>query len=320
MQPSHPVSTPDTPLNDQYFIEKSRVRKSFDKAAHTYDAAAVVQTLVRNEMLNRLDLVKLKPEVILDIGCGTGLGTVQLQKKFRQASVFSIDFAQHMLLKTRQTVSQSSVQNRLKRLFGVTKNHLICGDIEALPIQDGAADFIWSNLALQWCNDIDASFSHFHRVLKPEGLLMFSTFGPDTLKELRTASFDAYEKTATQTATNVSRFIDMHDIGDALVRAGFSAPVLDVERYTLTYDDLKGVMRDLKSIGAHNATTGRAQGLLGRGFLARMAHSYEQFRQHGKLPATFEVVYGHAWKPTPKVAMPDGMAPITFKPRPSTSA
>ncbi len=302
-------------VNDRYFIDKSRVRKAFDRAANTYDAAAVVQTLVRNEMLTRLDLVKLKPEVILDVGCGTGLGSALLEKKFSKATICSLDFAQHMLLKTKQTMRKSSVKNRIKSALHLTNNHLICGDIEALPIKDAAADLIWSNLALQWCNDIDASFSHFHRVLKPEGLLMFTTFGPDTLKELRTASIDAYGKTSTHAATNVSRFIDMHDIGDALVRAGFSAPVLDVERYTLTYDDIKSVMGDLKSIGANNATEGRAHGLLGRGFLARLAESYEQFRHLGKLPATFEVVYGHAWKPTPKVTMPDGVAPITFKPR-----
>ena len=141
---------------------------------------------------------------------------------------------------------------------------------------------------------------------------MFSTFGPDTLRELRVASDTA----SANSYTSVSRFIDMHDIGDALVRAGFSAPVLDVERFTLTYDDVKSVMRDLKSIGAHNATDGRARGLLGRSYFATLEAAYEQFRQNdGKLPATFEVVYAHAWrgKDTPKLE--DGISPITFKPR-----
>jgi malonyl-CoA O-methyltransferase len=107
----------------------------------------------------------------------------------------------------------------------------------------------------------------------------------------------------------------MHDIGDAMVRAGFSAPVLDVERFTLTYDDVKGVMRDLKSIGAHNATDGRARGLLGRGFLKNLEASYEQFRQNGKLPATFEVVYGHAWRGQDIPQFEDGVSPVTFRPR-----
>jgi malonyl-CoA O-methyltransferase len=147
--------------------------------------------------------------------------------------------------------------------------------------------------------------------LQPEGLLMFSTFGPDTLRELRTATHAATQSTNT----SVNRFIDMHDIGDALVRAGFNAPVLDVERYTLTYDDVKSVMRDLKSIGAHNATDGRARGLLGRGFLQKLEAAYEQFRMDGKLPASFEVVYGHAWRGANKPNLGMDISPIEFRPR-----
>ena len=139
---------------------------------------------------------------------------------------------------------------------------------------------------------------------------MFSTFGPDTLRELRLAS-------SQDNTTSVSRFIDMHDIGDALVRAGFSAPVLDVERYTLTYDTVMDVMRDLKAIGAHNATDGRSRGLQGRGFLQKLAENYEQFRSDNKLPATFEVVFGHAWKGKmrDKTKVDDGYAPINFVPK-----
>jgi malonyl-CoA O-methyltransferase len=160
---------------------------------------------------------------------------------------------------------------------------------------------------------LDVAFQEFHRVLQPEGLLMFSTFGPDTLRELRVAT--SPQGVDENHHTSVSRFIDMHDIGDALVRAGFSAPVLDVERFTLTYDDVKSVMRDLKSIGAHNATDGRARGLQGRGFLHKLETAYEQFRTNGKLPATFEVVYGHAWKAQEKLNLGEGVSPVTFKPR-----
>jgi malonyl-CoA O-methyltransferase len=161
--------------------------------------------------------------------------------------------------------------------------------MENLPVANSSINLLWSNLALQWCNDLDTAFNEVARVLQPEGLFIFSTFGPDTLKELRAASNNAH--------THVSRFIDMHDIGDSLTRAGFSAPVLDVEHYTLTYDNVKGVMQDLKSIGAHNATQGRARGLQGKGFLSNLTQQYEQFRTQGKLPATFEVIYGHAWRP-----------------------
>jgi malonyl-CoA O-methyltransferase len=286
---------------DEYTIDKARVRASFDRAAATYDAAAVLQKLVRDEMFDRLGLIKVLPQTILDAGCGTGHGSFQLQKRFRSAHVFSLDLALGML---KQTYVQ---QSWLSKMFG--QKRLVCADIEHLPIAENSMDVVWSNLALQWCNDLDQSFTEISRILKPNSLLIFSTFGPDTLKELRTASNNG--------KTHVSRFIDMHDIGDALTRNGFSAPVLDVERYTLTYDDVKSVMTDLKSIGANNATQGRGRGLTGKSFFKNLAEQYEQFRVDGKLPATFEVIYGHAWTPEAKQdnGLGEGISPISFRPR-----
>ncbi len=286
----------DESVVDNYRLDKARVRASFNRAAETYDAAAVLQKQVREEMLSRLDLVKIAPQAILDAGCGTGHGSFGLQKRFRSAQVYSLDIALGMLQKTN---AQRSI---LSKIFG--HKNLICADIESLPVASSSMGLVWSNLALQWCNDLDAAFAEVARVLQPESLFVFSTFGPDTLKELRTASNNGH--------THVSRFIDMHDIGDALTRAGFSAPVLDVERYTLTYDDVKSVMKDLKAIGAHNATYGRARGLQGKGFLQNLTQQYEQFRTQGKLPATFEVIYGHAWKPISIRAEHNDVSPITF--------
>jgi malonyl-CoA O-methyltransferase len=301
----------DSKVMDHYHIDKARARTSFGRAASTYDAAAILQKQVREEMLSRLNLVKINPTIILDAGCGTGAASHALQQKFAASQVVSLDFALPMLQKTRSTNPQSSMVKAFNTLMGKSQQHLLCADIESLPIANSSLGLIWSNLAIQWCNDLDAALQEFHRVLQPEGLLMFSTFGPDTLKELRVAT---RQKNDTG-FTSVSRFIDMHDIGDALVRAGFSAPVLDVERFTLTYEDVKSVMRDLKSIGAHNATDGRARGLLGRGFLKQLEANYEQFRADGKLPATFEVVYGHAWRGKDKPKFDDGISPVTFKPR-----
>lgn len=297
-------------VDDVYRIDKARARRSFGRAADSYDAAAILQKMVREEMLNRLNLVKLNPAVILDAGCGTGLASHALQKRYPQSQVLSLDFAYPMLQKTRSTRRQVGLLQHLKNLMRVNREHLLCADIEALPLADNSLGLVWSNLAVQWCNDLDKALAEFHRVMQPESLLMFSTFGPDTLRELRTAT-----NAASGNYTSVSRFIDMHDIGDALVRAGFSAPVLDVERFTLTYDDATSVMRDLKSIGAHNATDGRARGLMGKAYFARLAQSYEQFRQNGKLPATFEVVYAHAWRVQDKVTLQDGVSPVHFKPR-----
>ena len=294
----------DAAVTDAYYIDKVRLRASFNRAAKTYDAAAVLQKLVRTEMLSRLDLVNIKPKAILDAGCGTGHGSFALQKRFKSAQVISLDIALGML---QQTKLQHPFLQKI-----LNKQYLLCADIENLPLADNSVGMIWSNLALQWCNDLDAAFSQAARVLQPEGLYMFSTFGPDTLKELRIATSNDH--------THVSRFIDMHDIGDALIRNGFSTPVLDVERYTLTYDNVKGVMHDLKSIGANNATFGRARGLQGRGFLQNLTQHYEQFRSDtiengGKLPATFEVIYGHAWKAEQKLGFANGVSPITFRAR-----
>ncbi len=297
-----------TSMGDAYLLDKSRVRASFDRAANTYDAAAVLQKLVREEMLSRLDLVKISPQAILDAGCGTGHGSFGLQKRFKNAQVYSLDIALGMLQKTK--LQRPILQKILHQ------QHLLCADIESLPIASNSMGLVWSNLALQWCNDLDGAFTELARVLQPESLFVFSTFGPDTLKELRTATSFSKDKLGH---THISRFIDMHDIGDALIRAGFSTPVLDVERYTLTYDDAKSVMRDLKSIGAHNATAGRGRGLQGKGFLQNLTQQYEQFRTNGKLPATFEVIYGHAWVNDNKVistrGMPEGVSPIHFTKR-----
>ncbi|MDX9951893.1 MAG: malonyl-ACP O-methyltransferase BioC [Methylophilaceae bacterium] len=290
-------------MQDVYKIDKARVRASFDRAAGTYDAAAVLQAEVRQRMLERLDLVKITPQRILDAGCGTGHASRALGRRFPQSRVIALDIALGML---RQTAQQHGL---MRRLLGLGNQSGVCADIERLPLASQSVDLLWSNLAIQWCNDLDAAFGEMHRVMRPEGLLMFSTFGPDTLKELRQAS------AADPDHVHVSRFIDMHDIGDAIVRAGFSAPVLDVEHFTLTYDDVLAVMRDLKAIGAHNAADGRPRGLLGKGFLRRLTENYEQFRHGGKLPATFEVVYGHAWKPERAAELGDGLAPVRFKSR-----
>lgn len=285
-------------MQDVYQIDKSRMRQSFHRAAKQYDAAAILQRQVRQEMLSRLEVVKLEPTVILDAGCGTGHGLSALLKHFKKAQGIALDIAEGML-------SRSKALFPWYR-FWQSSPRFICADIEAMPIATGSVDLVWSNLAVQWCNDMDTVLQEFRRVLRPDGLLMFATLGPDTLKELRAASGSEH--------THVSRFIDMHDIGDALTRAGFSAPVLDVMHYTLTYDTVESVMRDLKAIGAHNATVGRAKGLSGKGFLQKLRQGYDVFRRDGKLPATYEVVFVHAWTGSQPYTAP-GTSPVQFMPR-----
>jgi malonyl-CoA O-methyltransferase len=283
-------------MND-FLIDKLRMRRAFTRAAADYDAAAVLQREVCARMLERLEYIKLQPKRILDAGSGTGWGSRQLAEKYPAAQIVALDIALGMLQAAR------SRSGWWRKLFSGAQPVLECGDIEALPLADSSVEMVWSNLVVQWCNDLPAAFVGLHRVLKADGLLMFSTFGPDTLKELRLAfgGVDSHN--------HLNRFADMHDIGDMLIHAGFAEPVMDMEYLTLTYDDVRGLLYDLKRIGAHNATAGRSQGLMGKAAWARLVENYERLRSNGKLPATYEVVYGHAWKPQPRTTQ-DGAAII----------
>ncbi|MDO8291712.1 MAG: malonyl-ACP O-methyltransferase BioC [Gallionella sp.] len=274
-------------MND-FAIDKKMMRLAFSRAAPDYDATAVLQREVCTRMLERLDYVKLQPARILDAGSGTGWGTRQLAQRYPSAQIIELDIAIGML----QTARGRS--GWWQKLFGGAKQTQLCADVEALPLAANSVGMVWSNLAVQWCNDLPAAFAEMHRVLKVEGLLMFSTFGPDTLKELRQA-FKGVDQ-----HNHLNRFADMHDIGDMLIHSGFAEPVMDMELITLTYDDVRGVLQDLKTIGAHNATAGRGHGLMGKNAWARLLENYERLRSNGKLPATFEMVYGHAWKPQPR--------------------
>jgi malonyl-CoA O-methyltransferase len=257
----------------------ARVRRSFGRSARDYDATAVLQARVRDELLERLDVVRLEPAAVLDLGAGTGHASIALKCRYRSSQVVALDLAEGML---REAGRRQTLLRRFRR---------VCGHAAALPLRDASVDLVFSNLMLQWCQDPDAVFGECRRVLKPGGLLTFTTFGPDTLVELRRAW------AAADTHTHVNRFIDMHDLGDALVRSGLAEPVMDVERFTLTYADVRDLMHDLKSIGAHNANAGRPRGLTGKAALARMTAAYEALRCDGRLPATYEVVYGQAWCP-----------------------
>jgi malonyl-CoA O-methyltransferase len=277
-------------VNYDHTIDKRQVRNSFERAAASYDQAAVLQREVGGRMLSRLDYIKHTPDVILDAGSGTGYGTRQLRLRYPDARMLAVDIAPAMHFQARPSVSW------WKQLLAVRGNQTsyVCGDIEQMPLKDSCAGLVWSNLTLQWCNDINRTLAEVHRVLQAGGLFMFSTFGPDTLKELRQAfrSADSY--------SHINRFTDMHDIGDMLVHNGFATPVMDMEYIVLTYDDVTSVMRDLKAIGAHNVTQGRRRGLTGKISWQKGINQYETLRIEGKLPATFEVIYGHAWKLQPR--------------------
>ena len=270
------------------FPPKPAVRRSFGNAAETYDGNAFLQREIADRLFERLDYIKLQPFTALDIGCGTGYATGKLRERYVDANIIGLDMALPMLVTAR---TQARPAQWFKRLTGSAPQlSWLCSDAEALPLKTESIDLAISNLTLQWC-DPERVAKEVLRVLKPNGLFMFTTFGPDTLKELRTA-FRAIDDTP-----HVNKFVDMHDVGDILVNAGFADPVMDQEIVTLTYTELKPLLKELKGIGAHNVLNGRRTGLTGRTGWARMVAAYEAFRKDGRLPATFEVVYGHAWKP-----------------------
>jgi malonyl-CoA O-methyltransferase len=290
-------------MNDELQLDKRQLRRSFEAAARDYDRSALLQHEVCMRMLGRLEYIKVSARAILDAGSGTGNAVPELLRRYRGAQVIALDLAATMLQQARRRVKWWQGLPGLHPPL-----HFVCADIERLPLADASVGLVWSNLALQWVQNLPRAFAEFFRVLEPGGLLMFSTFGPDTLKELRRA----YE--GTDGRTHVNRFVDMHDVGDMLVQTRYADPVMDMEPFTLTYDTAKALMRDLKSIGAHNVTRGRPGGLSGKALIASVERNYEAFRRDGKLPATFEVVYGHAWKPQPRTS-PTGHRVIDVRAR-----
>jgi malonyl-CoA O-methyltransferase len=264
-------------MPDEFHLDPTQVRRSFDKAARTYDGASAVATEIRNRLLERLDIVRLQPQAILDLGAGTGHSSKALRRRYRGAEVIALDLSPGMLARAERR------QAWLRRFDPVI------ADAHRLPVKDASVELVFSNLMLEWCHDPDAVFQEIRRVLKPGGLLTFTTLGPDTLRELREGwrKVDAY--------TRVHRFIDMHDLGDALMRAGLAEPVMDTERLTVTYPDLGALLKELTDSGSSNVAHGRARGLTTKARLEGLREVVRGEPSAGALPVSVEVVYGHAW-------------------------
>lgn len=288
-------------------IDKKEVARAFGRAAANYDDQAVLQREVTVRLDERLGLMNIEPGRVLDAGCGTGLGLRMLKARYPKADVIGLDLALPMLQVARGHDDAQGLSGFIRRLLpgGTPRPQHVCADIERLPLRSSSHDLVWSSLALQWASDTEQTFRELYRVTAPRGLLLFATFGPDTLKELRQAFAQV------DGGAHVSQFVDMHDIGDMLVHAGFQHPVMEMEMLTLTYDNLKPLLRDLKGIGAHNAASNRARGMMGKSAWHRLELAYEAFRSEGRLPATYEVIYGHAWAGD-KTRLEDGRQVIQF--------
>ena len=259
-------------------LDKSAVKKSFNRCAGQYDDSAVLQEEVLSRLLERLDYIKAQPELIVDLGCGTGSAIKPLRKRYKKSQIVALDMADEML----------AISKKKYGLFD--RKWLINADMERLPLKDNCVDLLFSSLALQWSNDLAEGFKEFKRVGRKGGLLMFTTFGVNTLHELRQSWAQV------DSSPRVHQFMDMHDIGDMMLVAGLSQPVMDMEEITMQYSSFKNLLSDLKSIGATNAERGRQRGLMTAAKLKRLQQAYEQIAfADNQYSATYEIVYGHAW-------------------------
>lgn len=278
-------------------LDLRQVRRAFSRAAPDYAATAVLQAEVRARLLEQLDYLPTAPARILDLGCGPGIASRQLKQRWPKAEVIALDLALPMLQQARR-------EQRLLRRFA-----RVCADVRRLPLADASCDLLFSNLCFQWVEDLPVLLAELRRVLRPNGMLLFSSFAQGTLDELRQAFASADPGQA-----HVSGFANVQQIGDAVLSAGFRDPVLDTDRFTLTYDHARELMHELRSIGAGNASAQRRRGLMGRQRMQQVYAAYEAFRRDGRLPATYEVVYAHAWGPQPGQPRRGGGAEIASFP------
>jgi malonyl-CoA O-methyltransferase len=261
-------------------LDKSSVKKSFDRAAKSYNRAAILQEEVLSRLLQRLEYINHRPGLLLDFGCGTGKAISRLQKKYPHCNVVGLDLAFSMLRES-------------KKQYGMLrKKRVVNADMERMPFADSSFDMLFSNLALQWANDLGTTFKELARIGNSGGLLMFATFGPGTLMELRDSWAEIDQN------PHVHQFIDMHDVGDVMMANGFTQPVVDAEIIRLEYSEFGQLLGDLKNIGASNADKNRSRGLMTPTKLKRLENVYRRLGyEQGKFIASYELVYGHAWLP-----------------------
>ncbi len=272
------MTTSIPPQNCALAIDKARMIAAFNQAAPQYEAAARLQKEIAQRLLERLHNANVQPHIVVDLGCGVGTLTRELARLYRKAHLYALDIAPAMLAQARQ---------QAPRWF--SRQHFCCADAARLPLATASVDLLVSNLMLQWCTDYAQVFKECARVLKPDGMLLFSSFGPDTLKELR----DSWA--VVDNAPHVNAFVDLHALGDAMQQAGLRQSVMDVDWLTMTFVDLPSALRHLKKIGAHNVLSQRSRGLLGKQKYQHLLRALAAY-QHadGRIPATYEVTYGYA--------------------------
>jgi malonyl-CoA O-methyltransferase len=286
-----------TPLRPPVF-DRRRLQHSFGRAAAGYAEVAVLQRETESRLLEQLEVLEAKiPARVLDVGSGPGRASGVMKGRWPKSEVIALDIALPML---RQVPKNTRFWRPIKR---------VCAEAAHLPFADNSVDLIFSNLCLQWVPDLPAALAEFRRVLREDGLLLFSTFGPDTLVELREAYLQSGERQPP-----LSPFAAIQQVGDAMIAAGFRNPVLDRDQFTLTYPDVMSLLRELRAIGAGDARVQRPRGLGGKARQARMIAAYETLRDEGRLPSTWEVITAMAWAPGPGTPRREGNADVASFP------
>ena len=301
------------PAGEAPRFRRRRIRRAFDRAAPGFSGSDFLYREMARRMSERLDMVRVDPKQILDAGCGLGADRTMLVHRYPAAQWFGVDSSQTLLKAGRSAdLATTGFFRRLLNQGRQVRSHRVCADLNALPFSGQGIDLVWSNAALHWLDDLPETFNEFNRVLRVGGLLMFSLFGPDTLKELRLATQMTVGSSGRVDRTQ--SFVDMHDVGDMLVNGGFSDPVMDMETLTLTYVDPWQALRELKKMGSCVATYFTAPGLTTKRFWRRVIAQWPRDSE-GRYTVTFELVQGHAWKMAPK-QHEDGRAVVNFMPRP----
>ena len=303
------MSANDAGSANDFALDRALMRRRFERAAASCDQSGPLMREIARRMDERLDYIRIAPKRILDLGCGTGADLPRLAERFPEALLLAADPSAAMLARAAERLRPAD-GGLLRRLLGrrAPGSPRLRADACALPLARASLGLVWSNLMLPALDVPQPAFREVHRTLEVDGLFMFSTFGPDTLRELR-------EALPARHGERVHRFIDMHDLGDALVQAGFADPVMDMEMLTLTYAELDELFADLRAAGGNNAASTRPRGLSGRKAWAEARAAYERLRRDGRLPASFEIIQGHAWKAAPKTTE-DGRSIVRFQPRP----
>jgi malonyl-CoA O-methyltransferase len=286
---------------DAELPEERLARRRFARAVRLGTAREGVERIAARRMAERLDYVKISPQRWLDAGCGAGDDVAALRRRYPASEVIGLDSAAEVL---GAAARGRPLRDRMRSVLGGASSRLVCGDMARLPFPASSFDAVWSNLALAWLPSPNAAFAEFQRVLRPGGLLAFCTYGPDSLKELKEAfaSVDSH--------SHVHGFTDMHDLGDLLVASGFAAPVMDMDIVTFTYESVHALAAELRGSGQTHVGARRRRGLMGRDAWERLVSRYEALRRDGRIPATVELVFGHAWKPQRERSA--GVAPIRF--------